>query len=88
MISLFINSDFTILKKLSKDGNICIIKPDKGCSVLLLNKANYHQKAYDIINDRDKFEEIHGEERKLLIKLKDKQNNALRSLKAKRNITE
>ena len=76
LFSIFTKSDFIILKKLSKDKNIYITKPDKGCGVVLLNRADYHQKVYDIINDHDKFEEVHIEERKLLIKLEDKLNNA------------
>ena len=61
---------------MSKDENIYITKPDKVCGVVLLNKADYHQTVYDIINDQTKFEEIHIEERKILIKLEDNLNNA------------
>ena len=60
-----------------------ITKPDKGCGVVILNRADYEQRVYDVINDPDKFEEIHIDEKKLLIKLEDKLNNALRSQKLK-----
>ena len=70
------------------DRNIYITKPDKGCVVVLLNKSDYNKKVYDIINNAENFEEIHIERKKLLIQLKDKLNSALRSLKAKGNITE
>ena len=46
---------------LSRDRNIYIAKSDNGSGVVLLNKAGYNQKVSDIINGRDKFEEIHGE---------------------------
>ena len=81
-------SDFTILKRLSRYRNIYTTKKYKGCGVVLLNKTDYHQKVMDIINDSDKFEEIHVEEKKRLIKLEDKLYNALISLKAKGDITE
>ena len=79
--SIFTKSDFITLKKLSEDKTIYVTKPDKGCGVVILNSADYEQKVYDVINDSDKFEEIHIDEKKLLIKLEDKLNNALRSLK-------
>ena len=88
MYSIFTKFDFTILRKLSRDRNIHITKSDKGCAVELLNKADYHQNADDIITDPDKFEESHIEEKKLLMKLEDKLYNVLKSLKAKGNITE
>ena len=68
--------------------NNYIRKPDKGCGVVLLKKADYNKKVYGIINDSEKFEEIHLEEKKLLIKLEDKLNSAFRSLKTKENIIE
>ena len=86
--SIFTNSDFRTLKKLSQDKSIYVTKPDKGCGVVILNRGDYEQKVYSVINDPDKFEEIHLDEKKLLIKLEDKLNNTLRSLKTKGNITE
>ena len=86
--SIFTNSDFRTLKKLSQDKSIYVTKPDKGCGVVILNRRDYEQKVYSVINDPDKFEEIHVDEKKLLIKLEDKLNNTLRSLKTKGNITE
>ena len=71
LVSIFTKFDFTILKSLSMDRNIYITKPDKRCDVVLLNKADYNKKVYDIINDAEKFEEIHIEEKKLIIKLED-----------------
>ena len=81
--SIFTNSDFRALKKLSPDKSIYVTKLDKGCGVVILNRGDYEQKVYSVINDPDKFEEIHLDEKKLLIKLEDKLNNTLRSLKTK-----
>ena len=36
-----------------------IHNPDKGCGVVILNRGDYEQKVYDVINDADTFEEIH-----------------------------
>ena len=73
---------------MSEDKTIYVFKPDKGCGVVILNRGDYKQKVYDVINDADKFEEIYIDEKKLLIKLEDKLNNALRYLKTKGNISE
>ena len=85
---IFTKYDTTILKRLSRDDNISIAKANKGCCIVLLNKAYYHQKLFNIINELVKCEEIHVEEKKLLIELEDKINKTLRSLKAEGNISE
>ena len=64
--SIFTKSDLSILKRLSSDKNLYITKPDKGCGVVLLNTVDYEQKVYDIINDSEKIEEIHAEEKNYL----------------------
>ena len=56
--SIFTNSDFRTLKKLSEDETIYVTKPEKGCGVVILNRGDYEQKVYNVINDPDKFEEI------------------------------
>ena len=38
-------------------------RQDKGCGVVLLNKADCNEKIYDIINNSKKFEEIHTEDK-------------------------
>ena len=85
---VFAKSDFKILKNIASDPTIHITKPDKGCGVVIMNKENYVSKVYDIINDQTKFNKSHVEEKKLITKLEDKLNNALRTLRTKRCISE
>ena len=56
--SLFSKSDVKILKDLSKDESIIICKPDKGRGIVILNKCDYKEKIYHILNDPSKFMEI------------------------------
>ena len=49
---------FSILKSLSKDKNVVILKRDKGNGIVLLNKADYISKMNTIIGDTTKFQEI------------------------------
>ena len=44
-----------ILKRLRNNKNIVICKPDKGNSVVILNRIDYERRLLDIINDRTKF---------------------------------
>ena len=46
--SIFTKSDFITLKKLSEDKTIHVTKPDKGCGVVILYRADYEQKVYDV----------------------------------------
>ena len=50
--------------------------------------GDYEQKVHGVINDPDKLEETHEDEEKLQIKLEDKLDNTLRSLKTKGNVFE
>jgi hypothetical protein len=85
---LFSRKDFKILKNLSNDGSIYITRPDKGAGVVILNREDYVKKVEDIINDRTKFKKMESEEKKLVVKLEDKLNNVLRTLKKANCITE
>ena len=44
-----------MLKDLSKNNDIVIIKPDKGVGVVILNSIDYKRKMYDILSDKTKF---------------------------------
>ena len=50
-----------ILKNLSKDPNIIILKSDKSNQVVVMDKVDYINKLNDIISDRSKFELINTE---------------------------
>ena len=62
--SISTNSDFRTLKTLSQDKSIYDTKPDKVYGVVILNRSDYDQKVYSVINDSDKFEEIHVDKKK------------------------
>ena len=40
-----------MLKDLSKNNDIVIMKPDKGVGVVILNSIDYKWKMYDILSD-------------------------------------
>ena len=85
---LFTKKDFNTLHHLRKQDHLHITKPDKGNGVVLMKKEDYHNKILAILNDTSKFSEIEHDERKLVLKLEDKLNNVLRSLKLAGVITQ
>ena len=67
---------------LANDHSIIICKPDKGRGVVILDKNDYHNKMYDILNDTSKFQEIKNIEHLLYtLRAEDKINSKIRSLK-------
>ena len=50
-----------ILKKLQQNEGIVITKPDKGNGVVILNKSDYLNMLYDIVNDSNKFKKLDGD---------------------------
>lgn len=79
--ALFSKKDFGILKKLKANTNIIITKPDKGNGIVILNKNDYINKINNIIHDQSKFCKVNDNEKTLILKLEDKVNNTMRSLK-------
>ena len=71
------------LDSLKKDKSIIITKPDKGKGVVILNKTEYIEKTIEILNDDTKFKELQGNWFKIILKLEDKLNRLLRSIKNK-----
>ena len=49
---------FRAIKKLRKNDDIIITKPDKGSGVVLLNKSDYVDKINEIIDDQSKFKRL------------------------------
>ena len=79
---IFTKSDVNVLRNLAKDKSITICKPDKGRGVVILDKNDYQNKMYDILNDKSKFEEINNIEHLLFtLRAEDKINNKIRNLK-------
>ena len=85
---MFSKDDFRTIKNLSTDPSIYITKPDKGNGVVILNIREYISKMENTLSDPTKFQKIVDDERKLTIRLEDKVNNALRTLKGKGSINE
>ena len=86
--SVFSKKQFSILKELSHDKSIYISKPDKGNSIVVLNKQDYIAKVNRILSDKTKFQVIDNvEEQKLIMKLEDKLNHVLRGYKKDGRIT-
>ena len=50
--------EFISPKKLASNPGIVILKPDKGNGVVLMDKTDYLEKAYSILNDNTKFRKI------------------------------
>ena len=46
-----------ILKRLRKNNNIVILRPDKGDGTVTIDRDVYIQKIFEIIKDRTKFKE-------------------------------
>ena len=66
---------FRILKELTKNKDIVILKPDKGISVVVMDRNAYEQGIFAVISDTSKF--------KLLITREGKLQRLLRALKNK-----
>ncbi|XP_068238362.1 uncharacterized protein [Palaemon carinicauda] len=70
-----------ILKNLSNNDSLVIIRPDKGNGVVLLDKNTYVGKMLDILNDRSKFAPLTSDTFSYPLKYEDKVNRFLRKLK-------
>ena len=69
------------LKTLKEDNNIIITRPDKGRRVVLMNKVEYDNKMGNIVNDSSKFRLLNVDISSHVLKLEDKLNRLLRSIK-------
>jgi hypothetical protein len=84
-----LNSDFIqVLKSLSGDKNLIVLKPDKGNGVVLMNRKDYHVKMMSMLNDGSKFQRIDGDWLKIITKNEDKINRLLSKMKSNGDITE
>ena len=78
---VFKKTDIDLLNNLKSDPNIVITKPDKGKWIVILDKATFETKVDNILNDSNTFKLINGDLFNLIIKLEDKFNRILRSIK-------
>ena len=75
------NLNLKVLDDLKKDNNVHVTKPDKGKGIVLLNKLDYLNKTKEILDDNTKFVKLNGDWFKTVLKLEDKLNRFLRSIK-------
>ena len=73
----------TTLKNLRDDKSIVISKPDKGRGVVILNKVDYITKTEEILQDATKFRSLSEDWFKCVLRLEDRLNRFLRTVKTK-----
>ena len=47
--------EYKALLQLAKNKSIIITRPDKGNGIVIMNKQDYHNKMFAILNDQSKF---------------------------------
>ena len=80
--------DISLLKKFSSNKTICVMKPDKGNGVVVVDKDKYVSSMHKILADSSKFKEITDPIEKFTLKIEDKINNFVRKLKRLKLITD
>ena len=74
--------EFNALVDLSRDHSIVIMKPDKSNVVVILDRVDYKNKVYEILNDFTKFERVQDDVLLTILNKEEKVNRYLRKLKA------
>ena len=72
-----------VLKNLSKNKELLVLRPDKGNGIVLLDRNQYINKMNEIISDTNKFKPVRGDCLKAVFKLEDKLNRFLKTLSEK-----
>ena len=80
-------SDVQTIKNLANNQNLVVCPPDKGRGVVLLDRNTYISKVTTLLNDPTKFRLSDFDPSNLIVKLEDKLNRTLRSLKDQLGIT-
>ena len=70
----------SVLKKLGKNQDIYVSRPDKGNGVVIINRTDYLQKMTDLLSDTSKFTLIQEDCYKLSLRLENRLNSTLLSL--------
>ena len=71
------------MKNLKGNSDLIFTRPDKGRGVVILDKASYLHKTEEILADKSKFKLLPEDWFKCIIRLEDKLNRLLRSIKKK-----
>ena len=77
----FSKNDLNIIKKLGKQKEIVITRPDKGKGTVILNKEEYIQKVENVLGDNTKFRPIGEPDFTTIFRIEDRINRFLKSLK-------
>lgn len=78
---VFKREDIDVLKDLSTNKDIIIVKPDKGKGVVIMNRDDYNSKMQTILNDNTKFRKVNDNLFDNNVKLEDRLNRLLRPIK-------
>ena len=70
-----------VLKILKEDPNIIVTKPDKGRGVVIMDRLDYENKIANILSDVSRFKLLKVDVSSHIVKLEDKLNRLLRSIK-------
>ena len=70
-----------VLKILKEDPNIIVTKPDKGRGVVIMDRLDYENKIANILSDVSRFKLLKVDVSSHILKLEDKLNRLLRSIK-------
>ena len=70
----------SILRKLGKNQDIYVSRPDKGNGVVIINRSDYLQKMTDLLSDTTKFTLVQEDCYKLSLRLENRLNSTLLSL--------
>ena len=79
---IFKKTDIDLLNNLKSDPSIVITKPDKGRGIVILDRITFESKVDNILSDTNTFKPIHGDLFSLTIKLEDRFNRILRTIKS------
>jgi len=72
-----------ILKKLRRKKEIVVLKPDKGNGVVILDRTDYVEKIFEIVNDTGKFKTIKREGQLQTFLRKLKKENCINNIMIK-----
>jgi len=86
--SVFTRDDIAELKKLGRNNDVVVCKPDKGSGVVIVDRSVYVQSMTSIISDPTKFIPIDIPVSKYTMKVEDKINYLLRKLKNLKMLSE
>lgn len=77
----FSKKDLDIIKKLSKNEEIVVTRPDKGKGTVILNRDEYIDKVENVLSDETKFRKVGNPDYSTIFRVEDRINRFLKYLK-------